>query len=223
MKYLQDAFNYLSSLDSRLELIIKALPHPQYSEPQLPYLGLMSSVASQQLSTKVAKVIWDRFLNLFEDQYPHPSIVREMDKEVLRSIGFSYAKAQYVINIGHYFHENDFDHQHLDSMSDEDLLKSLTSIKGVGEWTVQMLQIFTLHKEDIWPVKDLGVQQGFAKMLDIDPLSKDLTKMMNTFAEKWRPYRSAVALLLWKWKDSGCPDIENIHLIKEKKKVKSRK
>jgi len=223
MNYLPEAFTYLRSVDARFDLIIDELPEFVYNEPRLPYVGLMSSIVSQQLSTKVAKVIWERFLNLFNDKYPHPAIVREMDKEVLRSIGFSYAKAQYVINIGDFFHQNDLDHQTLNELSDEELLKSLTSIKGVGEWTVQMLQIFTLHKQDIWPVKDLGVQQGFAKLLNIDPLAKDLTKTMNTFADKWRPYRSAVALILWKWKDSGCPNIENVHLIKEKKSRAKRK
>ncbi|MBK8602934.1 MAG: hypothetical protein IPN87_07525 [Saprospiraceae bacterium] len=103
MNYLPEAFNYLRRADKRFDFIIDELPEFTFEAPPLPYVGLMSSVASQQLSTKVAKVIWLRFLDLFEDKFPHAIIVKEIDKEVLRSIGFSYAKAQYVINIADIF------------------------------------------------------------------------------------------------------------------------
>ncbi len=214
MNYLPEAFNYLRRADKRFDFIIDELPEFTFEAPPLPYVGLMSSVASQQLSTKVAKVIWLRFLDLFEDKFPHAIIVKEMDKEVLRSIGFSYAKAQYVINIAEHFHEMNHSNENLVNLSDDELLKALTAIKGVGEWTVQMLQIFNLHKTDIWPIKDLGVQQGFAKMYQLDATDKDLPKKMTIIAEKWRPYRSAASLLLWKWKDSGFPNLAKVLAVK---------
>lgn len=214
MNYLPEAFKYLRKVDERFDHIIDELPEFSFEAPPLPYVGLMSSVVSQQLSTKVAKVIWLRFLDLFDDKFPHAVIVREMDKEILRSIGFSYAKAQYVINIAEHFHQMNHSNEKLFNLSDEELLTTLTSIKGVGEWTVQMLQIFNLHKMDIWPTKDLGVQQGFAKMHQLDATAKDLPKKMTLIAEKWRPYRSAASLLLWKWKDSGFPNLAKVQAVK---------
>ncbi len=210
MKYLPEALSYLEKADKRFKLIIKELPELVFNDPLEPYVDLISSVASQQLSTKAARVIWGRFLALFEDKYPHPAIVKELDVEILRSLGFSYAKSQYVKNIASFFDEHKYDGPELGQMSDEELLKTLISIKGVGEWTVQMLQIFNLHRSDIWPTKDLGVQQSFAKMHNLDPLIKGFPKQMEEMAEGWRPYRSAAALLLWKWKDVGYPNLTGV-------------
>lgn len=210
MKYLPEALTNLGKKDKRFKLIIKELPELIYDDPVEPYVDLMSSVASQQLSTKVAKVIWARFLALFDDKYPHPEVVKELDVEILRGLGFSYAKSNYVKNIAAFFDEHKFDLKALSNMSDEELLKTLSSIKGVGEWTVQMLQIFNLHRSDIWPTKDLGVQQSFAKLHSLDPTVKGFPKQMEVMAEGWRPYRSAAALVLWKWKDIGYPNLTGV-------------
>jgi len=79
----------------------------------------------------------------------------------------------------------------------------LTQIKGVGRWTVEMLLMFTLWRPDVFPVADLGIQQAIQKLLKTEEKGKELIKLMNTHAEKWKPYRTFAAMYLWKWKDTS--------------------
>jgi DNA-3-methyladenine glycosylase II len=218
MNYLSEAFNFLSNKDPRWEIIIRQCQPLIYDTPMEPYWDLTSSIASQQLSTHVAKVIWKRFLDLFNGIYPEPQQVLDMEDSQLRAIGFSNAKVQYVKNIAQYFVDKPHSLGDLLEKTDEELLRELTSIKGVGEWTVQMLQIFSMHRPDIWPVKDLGVQQSFAMMYHLNMPVKELIVEMKAEAIKWQPFRSAAALLLWKWKEGGYPEKELIHTMKKGKK-----
>jgi len=220
MKYLDEALRELAAKDKRWQVIINNCPALEYGPPDTPYIGLTSSIASQQLSTKVARVIWKRFEDLFGGRYPVPGEVLAMEDIRLRLIGFSNAKVQYIKNIARYFEENAHSRDSLLMMQDEEVLAELTAIKGVGEWTVQMLQIFDLHRPDIWPVKDLGVQQGFAGMYNLDLPVKELVIIMKEEAINWQPYRSAAALLLWKWKDIGFQGIDDVHTLNKKRKRK---
>lgn len=210
MNYLPEALDFITKKDERFAVILKQCPPLNYDPPAQPYIHLMSSIASQQLSTKVARVIWDRFLALFDDRYPHPEQVLQLKDEDLRSTGFSSAKSQYIKNIARHFADTGHDSLSISAMDDTSLLSELTSIKGVGEWTVQMLQIFNLHRPDIWPVKDLGIQQGFAALFNLNLALKDLLTAMNHEADRWKPYRSAASLLIWKWKDTGYPALEEV-------------
>lgn len=205
MDYLDTALDYLAEKEQRFAIILPHIPPMSYDPPGSIYQELLSSIVSQQLSTKVAGVIWKRFLEIFPDGDISPDRVRNTDVETLRAVGLSYAKASYVRNVAVYFSQSALDEEAWYHLEDDELMRRLTSIKGVGEWTVQMLQIFTLYKPDIWPVKDLGVQQGFARLYGFDSKDKSQTTFMQQEAVRWQPYRSAAALVLWKWKDLNCP------------------
>jgi DNA-3-methyladenine glycosylase II len=101
------------------------------------------------------------------------------------------------LNIVQYFLTNDEIEIDWESLSDKEIIKILTSIKGVGVWTVQMVLIFTLNRTDVWPTNDLGVQKGFIRLTGTVLTGKSLIKFMETESEAWIPQRSAVALLLW--------------------------
>ncbi len=103
-------------------------------------------------------------------------------------------------------------------MDDLELLKEFSSIKGVGEWTVQMLQIFNLHRPDILPVKDLGVRQAYSNFYGLNLTERELILHMNEKAEKWSPYRSAASLLLWNWKNHQFPGLEEIQKLNKNSK-----
>ena len=165
-------------------------------------LRLCASIMSQQLSVKVAEVIYKRFLNLYGKTEPTPQEIFNTPNETLRAIGLSNSKVNYVKNVAQFAMENGMDEKKLSKMTDEEVIEYLTPIKGVGRWTVEMLLIFTLGREDVFAVDDLGIQNGMIKHFRVDDSNrKKFKEDMLRKSRKWSPYRSFVCLHLWGWKD----------------------
>lgn len=166
-------------------------------------LRLMASIMSQQLSTKVAKVIFKRFLDLYHQKEPKPEQVLSTPLETLRAIGLSNAKTNYVKNVAAFCLENKITDRKLMQLSNEQIIELLTQIKGVGKWTVEMLLMFSLGREDVFAVDDLGIQQAMIKLYHLHTANKKLMKeKMLKIAAKWSPYKTYACLHLWAWKDS---------------------
>src|SRR5664279_483913 len=171
------------------------------------YLNLCFSILSQQLSTKVANVIRQRFLNLYPGK-PSPEQILATSFDILRSIGLSGAKATYVHNVARFSIEFGMDQKKLGKMNNEEVIEYLTKIKGVGRWTVEMLLMFTLGREDVFAVDDLGIQQAMISIYKLDKADKKkLRADMLQISKKWSPYRSFACLYLWRHKDKK-PDSE---------------
>ena len=191
------------SKDKKLQKVFAAQEEYQLVKRNNVHLHLCSSIISQQLSTKVADVIYGRFLKLFQKKNPLPKDILALEFETLRSIGLSNAKANYVINVCNFFIENKITDAKLHKMEDEELIEFLTQIKGIGRWTVEMILIFTLGREDVFAVDDLGIQQAMTKIYKLDTADKKVMKQkMIMISEKWRPYRTYACRYLWRWKDA---------------------
>ncbi len=167
------------------------------------YFYLCNSIMSQQLSTKVADVFQRRFLELYAGKIPTPAQIANTPFETLRSIGLSNAKAQYVLNVAAFELTHGMDAKQLKKMSNEDIIAYLTQIKGVGKWTVEMLLMFALCREDVFPIDDLGIQNAMIKMYGIKHRDKKLIrKKMMKIAEQWSPYRTYACMYLWRALDN---------------------
>lgn len=167
-------------------------------------LRLCKSITSQQLSTKVAAVIYSRFLGLFGGQEPTAADITQMPYEQLRSIGLSHAKATYVHNVAQYFLEHGLTDAHLMAMDDDAVREALLPIKGVGRWTVEMLLMFALGREDVFAPDDLGIQQAMIQLYGLDGTNKKLlVRQMHERAALWAPYRTWACFYLWRYKDAG--------------------
>ena len=167
------------------------------------YLHLCSSIMSQQLSTKVAAVIYNRFLNLYKNKKPGLQQIIDTPVESLRSIGLSNAKARYIQNVCRFFLAEKITDATLRKMSNEELIKYLSQIKGVGQWTVEMILMFTLGREDVFALDDLGIQQSITKLYQLDATDKKtLKEKMLKLSAKWSPYRTYACRYLWGWKDN---------------------
>jgi DNA-3-methyladenine glycosylase II len=191
------------SRDKTLGRIIRLHGPVKLEKRRNIFMHLCASIISQQLSVKVAAVIEKRFLNLYGGKVPLPQQVLNTELEALRSIGLSNAKASYVKNIADFAIKESLDFKLLGKMENEDLINYLTRIKGVGRWTAEMQLIFTLGREDVFAVDDLGIQIAMA---DIYKLKTDdrkkLKEKMLLLSAPWAPYRSYACLHLWKYKDS---------------------
>jgi len=166
------------------------------------YLYLCYSIMSQQLSTKVARVIRQRFLDLYGGE-PSPQEIVDTPFEKLRAIGMSNAKVNYVQNVARFEIEKGMNHQKLSKMSNEEVIEYLTQIKGVGRWTTEMLLMFALCREDIFALDDLGLQQAVTKLYDLKHRKKKiLLNKIAKISEQWSPYRTYASMYLWRWKDN---------------------
>lgn len=200
-KYMQH-ITHLSK-DKRFKKLLEKQEPLVLEQRNKVYLRLCSSIMSQQLSTKVAKVIYRRFLELFNGKEPTLQQIMEVPFDTLRAIGLSNAKTNYVRNVCEFFIEKKITDARLNKMSNEEINDLLIQIKGVGKWTVEMILMFTLGREDVFAVDDLGIQQAVTKLYKLDNADKKLMKeKMLQISNKWAPYRTYACRYLWKWKDS---------------------
>ena len=191
------------SKDKKLKKLIDAQSVFVLEKRNKVYLRLCSSILSQQLSTTVAKVLYNRFLGLYNGKEPTQRQILETPAETFRSIGFSNAKASYVHNVCRFFIENKITDAQLHKMGNEEVIDLLTQIKGVGKWTVEMILMFTLGREDIFALDDLGLKQAVVKLYNLKETDKKLLlKKIEKISFKWSPYRTYACRYLWNWKDN---------------------
>jgi DNA-3-methyladenine glycosylase II len=165
-------------------------------------IRLMASIMSQQLSTHVARVIFRRFLELYHGKEPTVAEVLATDPTQLRGIGLSNNKVSYILNVARFCIDHKITDKKLQKMDNESIIELLTAIKGVGKWTVEMLLMFSLGREDVFAVDDLGIQQAMIRLYKIDHTDKKAFKeKMLQLSEKWSPYRTYACMHLWQWKD----------------------
>jgi DNA-3-methyladenine glycosylase II len=188
--------------DKRLAKIIIDPVSELRTHKNIP-LTLIGSIMSQQLSTKVAQVIHKRFLALYNDEEPALQQILDTPLITLRSIGLSNAKTTYVHNVATFFIEHEITDKKLNVMTNAEVIELLTQIKGVGRWTVEMLLMFTLGREDVFAIDDLGLQQSMIKLYKLNALDKkQLRERLIRISAKWSPYRTYACIYLWKWKDN---------------------
>lgn len=160
------------------------------------FSALCETISSQQLSTRVADVIYGRLCAACAPApHPTPERILALDTAALRALGLSGAKAAYVHALAERVGHGDLSLEALDTMPDDAVIEVLSSIKGIGRWSAQMILLFRLHRPDVWPIGDLGIVRGVERL---HKLRKTPTpKRMEQLGEKWRPYRSVAAWYLW--------------------------
>ncbi|HEY8992990.1 MAG TPA: DNA-3-methyladenine glycosylase [Candidatus Microsaccharimonas sp.] len=195
---LRDASEYLAKADANLAPIIAVAGPPSIVPNKNYYQALVESIVSQQLSVKAADTILKRFLALFPGEaFPAPGDILEKDVEVLRSAGLSRQKATYIQDLAVKVIEGTVQFNHLDGLSNEDVIKELTLIKGVGVWTVHMFLIFCMGRLDVLPTGDLGIKNGIYTLYQLE--EKPTPEQMQSLAEvyKWHPYESVASWYIW--------------------------
>ena len=167
-------------------------------------IRLIASIVSQQLSTKVAAIIFKRFLDIYKGKEPSMQAIIDTPFDILRGIGLSNSKVNYVQNVAQFFISQKITDKQLYAMEPEAVIELLTQIKGVGRWTVEMLLMFSLGHEDVFAVDDLGIQQAMIRLYKIKyTTKKELQIKMLKKSLAWAPYRTYACLHLWNWKDRG--------------------
>lgn len=165
-------------------------------EPSKNYfLSLASSIISQQISTKAAESIYKRFLKLFSKRTPSATLLLSFSTEDLREVGLSNQKVIYIQDLARKFKDKSIDPKRFPAMSDDEIIKHLTEVKGIGEWTAHMFLIFALNRLDILPIGDLAIKKGFQKAFKLKKLPSD--KKMFQLAEAHKGKWTELSLHLW--------------------------
>lgn len=200
------------SRDKKLKKLVEAGEPHRLKKRKNICTYLCASIMSQQLSTKVATVIHNRFLALYGGREPSAQQIIDTPFEQLRSIGLSNAKANYVKNVAQFELAHGMEAAKLRRMDNEEVIAYLTQIKGVGRWTVEMLLMFALGREDVFAIDDWGIQNAMINLYKLDRTDKKkFREDLLRISGKWSPYRTYACLHLWRWKD-------NTPVEKEKKK-----
>ncbi|CAN5447266.1 DNA-3-methyladenine glycosylase [soil metagenome] len=165
---------------------------------------MVDTIVGQQLSGKAADTIFRRLCQGVacpDDGRLHPEMFDDFDPDGLRPMGLSRQKAGYILDLAARTGRGEIFFDRFDALPDDEIIRELTAVKGIGVWTVQMILMFSLGREDVLPVDDLGIQHGF-RLLD-GLAEKPKKAYMEERAEIWRPYRTLACQYLWKIKDSG--------------------
>jgi len=165
------------------------------------FAAVARSIIYQQLSGKAAGTIHARFEALFGGKSPEPRAVLKVKHAVLRGIGLSDRKAEYVRGLAEDVHRGRIPLEEVDAMPDAEVIETLTQVRGVGEWTAQMFLMFRLGRPDVLPATDLGIQKGFAVALAKRHLPTPAQLLRR--GERWRPWRTVVSWYLWSLADLG--------------------
>ena len=188
--------------DKGLAALVKGEAYTLDKRKNTP-VRLIASIVSQQLSTKVAAIIFKRFLDIYKGKEPSMQAVIDTPFDTLRGIGLSNSKVNYVQNVAQFFLSQKITDKQLYVMEPEEVIALLTQIKGVGRWTVEMLLMFSLGHEDVFALDDLGIQQAMIRLYKIKyTTKKELQAKMLKKSLAWSPYRTYACLHLWHWKDS---------------------
>jgi DNA-3-methyladenine glycosylase II len=196
----QQAGNYLSELDTDWALLIERVGPCQLElqATREPYEALIRAIAFQQLHGRAAEAILKRFLALYPHRsFPLPEEILATENEVLRQCGFSARKLETIKRLAQASLEGQVPVlEQAKQLSNDELIKELTLLQGIGPWTVEMFLIFTLGRMDILPTHDFGVREGYKKMKAL--AQQPTPKALAQIGEPWSPYRSIAAWYLWR-------------------------
>ncbi len=200
----EHAHELLSASDPRLAALI-ARSRRYKIAPAVsirPFDALAESIAYQQLSGKAAATIFGRVRALYpERKWLDPDQILATPDETFRAAGLSRAKTAALKDLAAKTIDGTVPvGRALIRMSDDEIIARLTTVRGIGRWTVEMLLLFDLGRPDVWPVDDYGVRKGFAKTFGKRKLPTP--KQLMKFGEKWRPYRSVAAWYFWRALDA---------------------
>lgn len=167
-----------------------------------PYNSLLKSIVHQQLNLSFAYTLTERFVKKFGFEvdgvyfYPQPETVASLKVEDLRELQFSGRKAEYVIGIAQGIVNGTLNMESLEHKTDDEVMKELIQLRGVGPWTVQNLLLFGLGRPNLFPMADIGLQNALKKLYGLD--RKPTMEEMESYIKDWEPYLSYASLYLWR-------------------------
>jgi DNA-3-methyladenine glycosylase II len=163
--------------------------------PSDAYGALLRAIVGQQLSTKAARTIYGRILDLFGGSTPTPEQLLEAEETDLRAAGLSGRKVEYVRDLASHVIEGELELDRLDQLPDEEVIEEIVAVRGLGVWTAEMFLLFHLERPDVLSAGDLGIRKAIQVEYGLEEMPTP-TQVIE-IGERWRPHRSLASLYLW--------------------------
>ena len=163
--------------------------------PNDAYGALLRAIVGQQLSTKAARTIYLRVLDLFDGRTPSPEQLLGAGEEELRGAGLSGRKTEYVRDLASHVLDGELELDRLGELSDEEAIEEISAVRGLGRWTAEMFLLFHLERPDVLSGGDLGIRKAIQIEYDLGEMPPP--KRVIEIGEPWRPHRSLASLYLW--------------------------
>ncbi len=187
---------HFSSVDPILARHFYLIADMTLSVSTNPFVDLVESITSQQLSVKAGDTIFRRFKKLFPNGRISAKAILALSDQQIRDVGVSWSKVKYIKAIAEAVQSKKVMFARLPALSDEEVIAALTTIHGVGRWTAEMFLMFALGREDIFSYGDLGLRRGIQKLYGFK--NEPTLKQMEKIVKKWAPYRTYAARILWR-------------------------
>lgn len=200
---LKAATKHLKKHDPVLAPVIAQFGFPTFEPHTNYYQSLVDSIIGQQLSVKAAHSIRGRFYALFGDvTLPTPEQILEKSVEELRSAGLSGAKARYIQDLALHVLEGSLKFDKITALSNQEIVKELTTVKGIGEWTAHMFMMFSMGRLDVLPVGDLGIKNGIMKLYGFKSVPTPEQVRETAVKGNWHPYETVASWYIWRSLDN---------------------
>jgi DNA-3-methyladenine glycosylase II len=174
---------------------------PDIGAPPDLFGALIMAIVRQQLAAAAATAIYDRLVRYFGGRVPTPDALLNAGQELRTTAGLSHAKDRALRALAQQVKDGDLDLDRLPSRPDDEVLRSLTSVTGIGEWTAGVFMMFRLQRPDVLVAGDLGIRKAAQLAYGLDELPRP--KALEVIATPWRPYRTRGCLYLWASLPSG--------------------
>ena len=192
-KYGEKEINYLKKKDKKLAAAIERIgPIQREVIPDL-FTALINSIVGQQISAKAADTVWNRILLCLGEITPET--IATASAEEIQKCGLSMRKANYIKNIGDAVKSGSLDISKFQLLSDEEIIKALSALNGIGVWTAEMLMIFSMERQNVLSFGDLAIRRGIMKLYGLKELDK---VKFEKYKKRYSPYGSVASLYLWR-------------------------
>ena len=203
-KYGEKEISYLKNKDKKLAEVIEKVGLIEIeTDPEL-FSALVHHIVGQQISTKAQATIWERIKNSFGSVTPERVLNASVDE--IRSFGISLRKVEYIKDFAEKVHTGEFDIEAAEKMEDDELIKYLTTLKGVGVWTAEMILLFCLQRPNVFSFDDLAIQRGLRMVYHHRKIDR---KLFEKYRRRFTPYCSVASLYLWAVSNGAIPEMRD--------------
>lgn len=203
-KYGEKEISYLKNKDKKLaEVIEKVGLIERETDPEI-FSALVHHIVGQQISTKAQATIWERMKNSLGAVTPETILNASVDE--IRSFGISLRKVEYIKDFAEKVHTGEFDIEAAEKMEDDELIKYLTTLKGVGVWTAEMILLFCLQRPNVFSFYDLAIQRGLRMVYHHRKIDR---KLFEKYKRRFTPYCSVASLYLWAVSNGAIPEMRD--------------
>lgn len=203
-QYGQNEIDYLKSRDKVLGAVIEEIGHVDREVDTDLFSSVVHHIIGQQISTKAQATIWQRMRNRLGDV--NAAAIAAADVAELQSLGMTFRKAEYIQDFARKVQNGEFDLQHVTQMPDADAIRELSSLKGIGVWTAEMILLFCLQRPDILSYDDLAIQRGLRMVYHHRRIDR---KLFEKYHRRFSPYGSVASLYLWAVSGGAVPGMKD--------------